>query len=42
MTATIYIPRDSGAIALGANKVAKAVEKELAARGADAKIVRNC
>lgn len=41
MTATIYIPRDSGAIALGANKVAKAVEKELAARGADAKIVRN-
>lgn len=41
MTATIYIPRDSGAIALGANKVAKAVEKELVARGADAKIVRN-
>lgn len=37
---TIYIPRDSGALALGAEKVAKAVEAELAARGIDAKILR--
>jgi len=41
MTATIYIPRDSGALALGAEKVAKALEKEIAARGLDVKIVRN-
>ncbi|RCS23506.1 formate dehydrogenase [Phyllobacterium salinisoli] len=41
MTATIYIPRDSGALALGAEKVAKAIEKEIAARGLDVKIVRN-
>ncbi|MEW9808557.1 formate dehydrogenase beta subunit [Mesorhizobium sp. ZMM04-5] len=41
MTATIYIPCDSGALALGAEKVASAVEKEIAARGLDAKIVRN-
>jgi formate dehydrogenase iron-sulfur subunit len=41
MTVTIYIPRDSGALALGAEKVAKAVEKEVLARGLDARIVRN-
>jgi formate dehydrogenase iron-sulfur subunit len=41
MSVTIYIPRDSGALALGAEKVAKAIEKEIAARGLDAKIVRN-
>src|SRR5690606_30614494 len=41
MTATIYIPRDSGALALGAEKVAKAVTDEIAARGIEAKIVRN-
>ncbi|MCR5857003.1 NADH-quinone oxidoreductase subunit NuoF [Mesorhizobium sp. J428] len=40
MTTTIYIPRDSGALALGAEKVAKAVEREIAERGLDAKIVR--
>jgi len=41
MTATIYVPGDSGALALGAEKVARAVEREIAARGLDAKIVRN-
>jgi len=41
MTTTIYIPSDSGALALGAEKVAKAIEREIAARGLDAKIVRN-
>ena len=41
MTVTIYIPRDSGAIALGANKVARAMERELSARGLDARIIRN-
>lgn len=37
---TIYIPRDSGSLALGAEKVAKAVQAELAARRIEAKIVR--
>ncbi len=41
MTVTIYVPCDSGALALGAEKVAKAVEKEISARGLDARIVRN-
>ena len=40
MTVSIYIPKDSGALALGAEKVAKAVEREIAARGLDARIVR--
>ena len=40
MTTTIYIPKDSGALALGAEKVANAVEREISARGLDAKIVR--
>jgi len=41
VTVTIYIPGDSGALALGAEKVAKAVAHEIEARGLDAKIVRN-
>jgi formate dehydrogenase iron-sulfur subunit len=41
MTARIYIPGDSGALALGAEKVATAIAKELDARGAEAAIVRN-
>ncbi|SMH57418.1 formate dehydrogenase beta subunit [Mesorhizobium australicum] len=40
MTTTIYIPKDSGALALGAEKVATAIEREIASRGLDAKIVR--
>src|SRR5690606_16846342 len=41
MTAKIFVPRDSGALALGAEKVAAAIAKELAARGLNAQIVRN-
>ncbi|TIX54521.1 MAG: formate dehydrogenase, partial [Mesorhizobium sp.] len=41
MIPRIYIPGDSGALALGAEKVAKAVRAELADRGIEAKIVRN-
>jgi formate dehydrogenase iron-sulfur subunit len=41
MIPVIYIPDDSGALALGADKVAKAIEAELAARGKQARIVRN-
>jgi formate dehydrogenase iron-sulfur subunit len=41
MTTTIYIPGDSGALALGGDKVASAVQAEIAARGLDATVVRN-
>ncbi|WP_394889332.1 formate dehydrogenase beta subunit [Mesorhizobium sp. AaZ16] len=41
MTVSIYIPRDSGSLALGAEKVAKAIEQEIAVRALDVKIVRN-
>lgn len=41
MSMTIYVPRDAAALALGAEKVAEAVTQEIAARGIDAKIVRN-
>jgi formate dehydrogenase iron-sulfur subunit len=41
VTVSIYIPRDSGSLALGAEKVAKAIEQEIAIRALDAKIVRN-
>ncbi|RUM02538.1 formate dehydrogenase beta subunit [Rhizobium chutanense] len=41
MTVRIYVPRDAAALALGAEKVAKAIAQEIAARGFDAQIVRN-
>jgi formate dehydrogenase iron-sulfur subunit len=41
MSPVIYIPKDAAALALGAEKVAKAVQDELQARGIEAKIVRN-
>jgi formate dehydrogenase iron-sulfur subunit len=41
MTVTIFVPRDAAALALGAEKVAKAIAQEIAARGLDAKVVRN-
>ena len=41
MTTRIYVPGDSGALALGADKVARAIEQELASRGLTAEIVRN-
>ncbi|WP_309085921.1 NADH-quinone oxidoreductase subunit NuoF [Chelativorans sp.] len=41
MTTKIYIPRDSGALALGAEKVATAMAREIGLRGIDVQIVRN-
>ncbi|WP_113178242.1 formate dehydrogenase beta subunit [Rhizobium sp.] len=41
MSVRIYIPRDAAALALGADKVADAVAKEITDRGIDAVIVRN-
>jgi formate dehydrogenase iron-sulfur subunit len=41
MTVTVYVPRDSGALALGAEKVAARIAVEIEARGLDVKIVRN-
>ncbi|HEX2604598.1 MAG TPA: formate dehydrogenase, partial [Oxalicibacterium sp.] len=41
MTVTIFVPRDSTALALGANETAAAIAKEAKARGIDIKLVRN-
>ncbi|MEQ5778567.1 NADH-quinone oxidoreductase subunit NuoF [Thalassospira sp. NFXS8] len=41
MTIKIYVPLDSGSIALGADDVAIAVSNEIGARNLDAKLVRN-
>jgi formate dehydrogenase iron-sulfur subunit len=41
MTVTVYIPCDSGALALGAEKVAQAFAREIAIRELDVRIVRN-
>ena len=41
MSVRIYIPRDSAALAVGAERVVKAFQAEIAARGLDATIVRN-
>ncbi|MGN6550558.1 MAG: formate dehydrogenase, partial [Pararhizobium sp.] len=41
MSLRIFVPRDSGALALGAEKVAAAIGREIETRGLDAKIVRN-
>ena len=38
---TIYVPRDSAALAVGANRVAKRIAEEAATRGLDVQIVRN-
>ena len=38
---TVYVPRDSAALAVGAEAVAEAVAREAAARGAGVRIVRN-
>ena len=35
MTVTIFVPRDSTALALGANETAAAIEREAKARGID-------
>ncbi|MCB5184945.1 NADH-quinone oxidoreductase subunit NuoF [Methylobacillus gramineus] len=41
MTTTIYVPRDSSALSLGANQVATAIMHEAAARNIPVNIVRN-
>lgn len=41
MTVTIFVPRDSAALSVGAERVATALAKEITARKLDAKIVRN-
>jgi formate dehydrogenase iron-sulfur subunit len=41
MSATLYIPRDSSALSVGAEKVAAAIAEEAARRGIDARLVRN-
>jgi len=37
----VYVPRDSSALALGAQAIAEAIEREAAARGASVELVRN-
>ncbi len=41
MSTTIYVPRDSTALALGADQVAAAIEQHARLRGLDVRIVRN-
>ncbi len=41
MTVKVYVPRDSGALALGADQVADALRAEAKMRGLDMEIVRN-
>lgn len=41
MTITIYVPRDSAALALGADRVATALTAEAAKRGQQVRVVRN-
>ena len=41
MTATIYVPRDAGALALGAERVAAAFAQAIGDREGPATLVRN-
>src|SRR6266481_2663815 len=41
MTVSVFIPRDSSAVSLGADTVANSIRAEAAHRGLDVKIVRN-
>jgi len=41
MSATVYVPRDSSALSLGAGAVADAIAAEAARRGIDLRLVRN-
>jgi formate dehydrogenase iron-sulfur subunit len=41
MSITVYVPRDAGALSLGAEHVAKAIETEAAVRKLDVRVVRN-
>src|SRR5215831_11061760 len=41
MTITVYVPRDSSAVSLGADAVAQAIMVQAVKRGASVKLVRN-
>ena len=41
MSSTVYVPRDSAALAVGADEVASALQAECARRGLQLKLVRN-
>jgi formate dehydrogenase iron-sulfur subunit len=41
VTVKIFVPRDSAALSVGADKVAQTFEQEIAARNLDAKVIRN-
>jgi formate dehydrogenase iron-sulfur subunit len=41
MTLTVYVPRDAGALSLGAGEVAHAIAREASARGLDLELIRN-
>lgn len=41
MSMTVFVPRDAAALAVGADKVAAAIEREAASRSQDIRIVRN-
>ncbi|HEY2591054.1 MAG TPA: hypothetical protein VGI35_05630, partial [Steroidobacteraceae bacterium] len=41
MTAVVYLPRDSGALGLGAESVARAIAREAESRNVPIRIVRN-
>jgi formate dehydrogenase iron-sulfur subunit len=41
VSTTVYVPQDSGALSMGANSVAAAIEKEAQKRGQQIQIVRN-
>ena len=41
MSYTVYVPRDSAALSVGAESVAQALAREAATRGAQMRVVRN-
>jgi formate dehydrogenase iron-sulfur subunit len=41
MTFTVYVPRDAGALSLGAGEVADAIAREATARGLELQLIRN-
>ncbi|RYC04577.1 formate dehydrogenase beta subunit [Ciceribacter ferrooxidans] len=41
MTITVFVPCDAAALAVGADKVAAAISREIEMRGVDARVVRN-
>ena len=41
MTLTVYVPRDAGALSLGAGEVAHEIAREAKARGLELQLIRN-